>query len=194
MERPILTIASGNPKKVAEIEAMLGPLPLTVKRQPKELDIEETGSSYLENALLKAKAASKKTNNWTIADDSGLEVDCLSGKPGIYSARFAETNKKKIEKILGLIGDTPYRSARFHSLMVLCDQNGDLIAQAEGICWGEILKSPAYEGGEFESLLWIKEAQCTYGELNQQQLAKLGSRAKAARIIAPYLRKSFGIN
>ena len=173
---------------------MLGPLPLTVKRQPKELDIEETGSSYLENALLKAKAASKKTNNWTIADDSGLEVDCLSGKPGIYSARFAETNKKKIEKILALIGDTPYRSARFHSLMVLCDQNGDLIAQAEGICWGEILKSPAYEGGEFESLLWIKEAQCTYGELNQQQLAKLGSRAKAARIIAPYLRKSFGIN
>ena len=172
---------------------MLGPLPLTVKRQPKELDIEETGSSYLENALLKAKAASKKTNNWTIADDSGLEVDCLSGKPGIYSARFAETNKKKIEKILGLIGDTPYRSARFHSLMVLCDQNGDLIAQAEGICWGEILKLPAYEGGEFESLLWIKEAQCTYGELNQQQLAKLGSRAKAARIIAPYLRKSFGI-
>ena len=194
MERPILTIASGNPKKVAEIEAMLGPLPLRVKRQPKELDIEETGSSYLENALLKAKAASKKTNNWTIADDSGLEVDCLSGKPGIYSARFAETNKKKIEKILALIGDTPYRSARFHSLMVLCDQNGDLIAQAEGICWGEILKSPAYEGGEFESLLWIKEAQCTYGELNQQQIAKLGSRAKAARIIAPYLRKSFGIN
>ena len=69
----------------------------------------------------------------------------------------------------------------------------DLIKDSEGICWGELLHAPAYEGGEFESLFWVREAQCTYGELNQEQLSKLGSRGKAARAIAPFLRKEFHI-
>ena len=194
MTKPLLTIASGNPKKVAEIEAMLGPLPLNVQRQPTNLNVEETGTTYLENALLKAKEAAKITQSWTIADDSGLEVDSLNGQPGIYSARFAPSNKAKIQKILEAIGDSPYRSARFHSVMVLCDPKGNLIKDAEGICWGELLHSPAYQGGEFESLLWVREAQCTYGEFNEEQLLKLGSRGKAARAIAPYLRDAFKLN
>ena len=99
LTKPLLTIASGNPRKVAEIEAMLGPLPLNIQRQPGDLDVEETGSTYLENALLKGKAAAKITGSWSIADDSGLEVDALEGKPGIYSARFAESNQKKLQKI-----------------------------------------------------------------------------------------------
>ncbi len=191
---PLLTIASGNPRKVAEIEAMLGPLPLNIQKQPSGLDVEETGSTYLENALLKAQAAARITKSWAIADDSGLEVDALNGKPGIYSARFAKSNEDKLSKILDALGDTPYRSARFHSVMVLCNPKGDLIKDAEGICWGELLRTPAYKGGEFESLLWVKEAQCTYGEFTQEQLSKLGSRGKAARAIAPFLRESFGLN
>jgi len=192
--KPLLTIASGNPKKVAEIEAMLGPLPLRIQRQPSSLNVEETGSTYLENALLKAQEAAKIAQSWAIADDSGLEVDALNGKPGIYSARFAKSNEEKIKKILHAIGDNPYRSARFHSVMVLCDPKGNLIKDAEGICWGELLHSPAYKGGEFESLLWVREAQRTYGEFNHVQLLKLGSRGKAARAIAPYLRDAFQLN
>ncbi|WP_320664170.1 RdgB/HAM1 family non-canonical purine NTP pyrophosphatase [Prochlorococcus sp. MIT 1223] len=193
MSRPLITIASGNPRKVAEIEAMLGPLPLEVQRQPSELNIEETGTTYLENALLKAQAAAEITQSWTIADDSGLEVDALNGEPGIFSARFAKTNEEKIKKILYEIGDTPYRSARFCSVMVLCDPKGNHIKDSEGICWGEILKKPAYPNGEFESLFWIREAKCTYGELSQEQLSKLGSRGKAARELAPYLKKALKI-
>ncbi len=193
MTKPLLTIASGNPRKVAEIEAMLGPLPLEVQRQPSDLEVEETGSTYLENALLKGQAAARITNSWTIADDSGLEVDALSGEPGIYSARFAQSNEEKLKRLLNALGDTPYRSARFHSVMVLCDPEGNSIKNAEGICWGEILKAPVYQGGEFESLFWVKEAQCTYGELTQEQLSKLGSRGKAARAIAPYLLKELGL-
>ncbi|WP_320668427.1 RdgB/HAM1 family non-canonical purine NTP pyrophosphatase [Prochlorococcus sp. MIT 1307] len=194
MTRPLLTIASGNHKKVAEIEAMLGPLPLTIQRQPKDLEVEETGSTYLENALLKAKAVAKVTSSWVIADDSGLEVDALNGQPGIYSARFAKTNEKKLQKILDALGNSPYRSARFHSVMILCDPEGNPVKSAEGICWGELLKEPAYPGGEFESLFWVREAQCTYGELTQEQLSKLGSRGKAAREIAPYLRQALEIS
>ena len=98
MARPVLTIASGNPRKVAEIESMLGPLPIDVQRQPSHLDVEENGSSYLENALLKGQAAARLTKSWTIADDSGLEVDALNGAPGLFSARFAPSNEEKIRK------------------------------------------------------------------------------------------------
>ena len=193
MKKPLITIASGNPKKVAEIEAMLGPLPIEVKKQPSSLDVEETGKTYLDNALLKAKAAAKLTKSWTIADDSGLEIDSLGNAPGIFSARLAETNEKKIEKILTALGDSPYRSAKVCSVMVLCSNSGEIIQNTIGICWGEILKEPAYPNGEFESLFWVRETNCTYGELNNAQLSKHGSRGKAARELAPYLLKAIGI-
>ena len=193
MKKPLITIASGNPKKVAEIEAMLGPLPIEVKKQPSSLDVEETGKTYLDNAMLKAKAAAELTNTWTIADDSGLEIDSLGNAPGIFSARLAETNEKKIEKILAALGESPYRSAKVCSVMVLCNNRGELIKNTIGICWGEILRKPAYPNGEFESLFWVRETNCTYGELNTAQLSKHGSRGKAARELAPYLLKAIGI-
>ncbi len=173
---------------------MLGPLPIIVQRQPDYLDEEETGSTYLENALIKAKAAAKLTKTWTIADDSGLEVDALNGAPGIYSARFAESNEEKIKKLLQELSENPYRSAKFKSTMVLCDPKGNHINDSEGICWGELLTKPAYAHGEFESLFWVREANCTYGELSQEQLLRLGSRGKAARALAPYLREALGLN
>ncbi len=193
MKKPLITIASGNPKKVAEIEAMLGPLPIEVKKQPSSLDVEETGTTYLDNALLKAQAAAKLTGSWTIADDSGLEIDSLGNAPGIFSARLATTNEKKIEKILTALGDSPYRSAKVCSVMVLCNNRGELIKHTIGICWGEILKQPAYPNGEFESLFWVRETNCTYGELTNTQLSKHGSRGKAARELAPFLLKAIGI-
>ena len=193
MKKPLITIASGNPKKVAEIEAMLGPLPIEVKKQPSSLDVEETGKTYLDNAILKAKAAAELTNSWTIADDSGLEIDSLGNAPGIFSARLADTHEKKIEKILSALGDSPYRSAKVCSVMVLCTNTGVIVKNTIGICWGEILKKPAYPNGEFESLFWVRETNCTYGELNNAQLSKHGSRGKAARELAPYLLKAIGI-
>ena len=109
-----LTIATGNPIKVAEIEAMLGPLPLNVHRQPADLDVEETGSTYRENAELKANAAALRTGCWALADDSGLEVDALQGAPGLYSARYAEGNDAKVQRLLNELGDSPYRLSLIH--------------------------------------------------------------------------------
>ena len=189
-----LTIATANPTKVAEIEAMLGPLPINVQRQPDDLDVEETGSTYLENAELKASAAALRTNGWALADDSGLEVDSLQCAPGLFSARYAEGNDAKIQRVLSELGASLYRSACFRSTMVLCDPTGTCRAAAEGICWGELLNAPAYPGGGFESLLWVREARCTYGELNPAQLSRLGSRGKAARALAPQLRQLLGLN
>tara|TARA_B100000131_G_scaffold232106_1_gene223927 strand:+ start:613 stop:1197 length:585 start_codon:yes stop_codon:yes gene_type:complete len=189
----ILTIASGNPTKVSEISEMLNVLKLEVKKQPNHLNVEETGLSYFENALLKAKAAAKETNTWALADDSGLEVDFLDGRPGIYSARYAKNKHEKIKKLLKELGETPYRSARFISCMVLCNPEGELIKDSTGICWGEILKEIDYPKGEFESIFWVKEANCVYGKLSQSQLSKIGSRGKAARNLAPFLKKAMGV-
>ena len=193
MSLPILTIASGNPRKVSEISEMLNVLSLKVEKQPDNLKVEETGSTYFENALLKAKAASLETNTWALADDSGLEVDYLDGRPGIYSARYAKNNSEKIKKLIHELCDSPYRSARFISCMVLCDPSGNLIKESTGICWGEILKNPKYPNGEFESIFWVKEANCVYGELSLSQLSKLGSRGKAAKIMSPFLKKEIGL-
>ena len=172
---------------------MLDVLSLEVKKQPDSLNVEETGSTYFDIALLKAKAASLATRTWTLADDSGLEVDFLDGRPGIYSARYAKTNVEKLKKLINELSDTPYRSAKFISCMVLCDPEGNLVKDSTGICWGEILREPKYPNGEFESVFWVKEANCVYGELNQSQLSKLGSRGKAARHIAPFLKKEIGL-
>ena len=193
MTYPVLTIASGNTRKVSEISEMLGVLSLKVQRQPEYLNVEETGNTYFENALLKAKAASLETKTWALADDSGLEVDYLDGRPGIYSARYAKTNLEKINKLINELGDTPYRSARLISCMVLCSPLGDLVKDSQGICWGEILKKPKYPNGEFESIFWVKESNCVYGELTQSQLSKLGSRGKAAKIMSPFLKKELGL-
>ena len=194
MSLPILTIASGNPRKVSEISEMLDVLSLIVKKQPDSLAVEETGSTYFENALLKAKAASLATKTWSLADDSGLEVDYLDGRPGIYSARYANNNVEKLNKLIEDLNEIPYRSAKFITCMVLCDPKGNLVKDSTGMCWGEILKKPKYPDGEFESIFWVKEANCVYGELSQSQLSKLGSRGKAAKIIAPFLKKEIGLD
>ena len=194
MGHPVLTIASGNPHKVAEIERMLGPLPVDVRRQPDDLDVEETGSTYLENARLKAKAAAVRTGTWTLADDSGLEVDALNGAPGLYTARFAPSNEAKLERLIEALGDEPYRTACFRSAMVLCNPEGVCMEEAEGVCWGEVLTAPAYPGAGIESLFWVREARCSYGQLNDSQLARLGSRGKAARVLAPRLRRCLNLD
>ena len=194
MNKTSLIIASGNQQKVSEISEMLNVLNLNVRKQPDSLNVEETGKTYLENALLKARAASIKTSSWALADDSGLEVDFLEDKPGIFSARYAKNNSEKIKKLLNELGDTPYRSARFISCMVLCNPEGEFVKESTGICWGEILRKPKYPNGEFESIFWVKEANKVYGELNDSQLSKLGSRGKAARELAPFLKKELGLS
>ena len=180
--------------KVAEIEAMLGPLPLDVQLQPADLDVEETGSTYLENARLKATVAALRTEGWSLADDSGMEVDGLNGAPGLFSARYADNDPAKIQRVLDELGPSPYRSACFRSTMVLSNPQGQCVASAEGVCWGELLTAPAYPGGGYESLLWVREAGCTYGAMNTMQLSRLGSRGKAARALATALRHHLNLH
>jgi len=186
---PVLVIASGNAHKVAEITAMLDAVELQVRRQPEGLEIEETGSTYLENARLKATEVARLTGQWALADDSGLEVDALGGEPGLYSARYAATDPERIARLLRELGDSPYRSASFNSAMVLASPEGEVVLEAEGICRGEILSAPQGHGGGYDPIFWVREARMTYAQMPAHLRDKLGSRGKAARALAPELKR-----
>ena len=190
---PLLVIASGNPHKVAEISAMLGAVDLEVRQQPEGLEIEETGTTYLANARLKAETVARLTGHWALADDSGLEVDALGGAPGLYSARYAPTDHERIHRLLHELGDTPYRSASFNSAMALADPSGTTVLEAEGICRGEILTAADGHGAGYDPLFWVREAGMTYARMGQHLKDRLGSRGKAARAMAPGLKRLLGL-
>jgi len=190
---PALVIASGNPHKVAEISAMLDVVDLEVRQQPDGLEIEETGSTYLENARLKAETVARLTGTWALADDSGIEVDALGGAPGIYSARYGATDHERIHRLLKELGDSLYRGASFRSAMVLADPEGQVVLEAQGICRGEILTAPEGHGGGYDPIFWVREAGMTYAQMGQHLKDKLGSRGKAARALAPGLKQLLGL-
>lgn len=190
----VLVIASGNPAKVSEIGQMLSDVGLEVHRQPDGLEIEETGLTYLENARLKAATVARLTGQWALGDDSGLEVDALGGQPGLYSARYADSDPERIARLLEELGATPYRSASFNSAMALADPNGVIQAESQGICRGEILLTPSGQGSGYDPIFWVREAGASYAHLTAHQRLKLGSRGKAARSMAPQLRIALGID
>ena len=119
-----LVLATGNPGKVNELANMLSSLNINVVPQSdfNVSDVAETGTTFVENAIIKARHAAKITGLPAIADDSGLEVDGLNGAPGVYSARFAgkgASDQDNIDKLLADLGDNPNRRARFWCVLVL---------------------------------------------------------------------------
>ena len=190
----VLVIASGNAHKVTEISAMLEGTAVDVRQQPRGAEVEETGSTYAATARLKAEAIAALTGSWTLADDSGLEVDALGGAPGIYSARYAPTDHERIHRLLHELGDSPYRSARFVSAMALADPRGQVVLEALGVCHGLILSRPQGHGPGYDPIFFVREAGSSYAEMGSHLKSKLGSRGKAARSIAPGLRQLLGLD
>ena len=188
-----LVIASGNPHKVAEISAMLDLPGLEVLLQPAGLEIEETGATYAANARLKAETVARLTGSWALADDSGLEVDALDGRPGLFSARYGPSDPERIHRLLKELGDSIYRGASFNSAMALADPSGTTVLEAEGVCRGEILTAPQGHGGGYDPIFWVREAGMSYAEMNQHLRDRLGSRGKAARAIADGLKHLLGV-
>lgn len=194
-----IVLASGNKGKLREFAQLFATLDIEVVPQSdfNVPEAEETGLTFVENAIIKARNASKHTGLPAIADDSGIEVDALQGKPGIYSARFAGKNasdKENLNLLLDSLQDKPNaeRTARYQCLLVYMEHENDptpLISQAS---WeGRILTEPVGDGGfGYDPIFWVDETQCSAAELAADQKHAISHRGKALRIFAEQFQKT----
>jgi XTP/dITP diphosphohydrolase len=185
-----LVLASGNFGKLREFRELLAPLGYEVVAQSAfdVPDVEETGLTFIENALLKAREACRVSGLPSLADDSGLEVDALDGQPGIHSARFAGEPKddgRNNQRLLELLAEAPsgQRSARYWCVVVLMRHPGDPVPIIVQRSWeGEILTQPSGEGGfGYDPLFQISELGKTAAELSAEQKNQLSHRGRATR-------------
>jgi len=183
-----IVVASGNSGKLRELSKLLSGLEFELLTQTScgVNSIEETGRSFLDNALLKARHASRKTGLPAIADDSGLEVDALGGAPGIYSARYAgpsatdaDNNAKLIRSLAGVPADR--RGARYRCVLAFVrtgDETSPLIA--EGLWQGQIVDPPRGQGGfGYDPHFWLPAIGKTAAELDRDTKNALSHRGQA---------------
>jgi XTP/dITP diphosphohydrolase len=193
-----LVVATRNRHKTREIQHILGPefRVRDLGAHPEVSEIRESGTSFEENAKLKALAASRQLPALVIADDSGLGVDALGGAPGIYSARYAGANateRNKIGKLLRELARVPathhLRRARFRCVVTLA-RNGNLLGTFEGIVEGRIADEARGDSGFGYDPIFIPDGfEQTFGEMPAEVKNAISHRAKAIRALADRLRR-----
>lgn len=189
-----LVLATGNAGKVAELQHMLGTTQATahwhVRPQSEWTfpEAEETGTTFVENAIIKARHACEQTGLPAIADDSGLAVAALDGAPGVYSARYAGSqanDQDNINKLLNALSQTasPDRQAHFHCALVYMqsvDDPAPLIC--EGRWNGAILQEPTGDSGfGYDPVFWVPEKQCSAAQLSKAEKQDISHRGQALK-------------
>ncbi len=183
-----IVLATGNPGKVKELSQLLSQHNIKIVPQSdfNVPDVPETGTTFVENAIIKARHAAKLTGLAAIADDSGLEVDALNGEPGVYSARYAgdnATDEKNNAKLLNELKDikADKRTARFHCVLVyLRHEHDPTPVICHGVWEGSILTEPRGEQGfGYDPLFWQESLQLSSAELDRDVKNSLSHRGKA---------------
>ncbi len=185
-----LVVATSNPGKLRELEKYLADLDWELVLKPQELEIEETGDTFVKNARLKASQVAIATNNWAIADDSGLQVDALNGAPGVYSARYGATDPQRIGRLLKELGDQTNRGAQFTCAIAIARPDGTIVLESEGICRGEILDQIRGNGGfGYDPIFYVPPLQLTFAEMTTEVKRSISHRGKALAGLLPQLEK-----
>jgi XTP/dITP diphosphohydrolase len=183
-----VVLATNNPGKIREMQALLEPLGMEILAQSEfdVLPVAETGHSFVENAIIKARHAAKTTGLPAIADDSGLLVDILDGAPGIYSARFAGINATDAENLELLIRQVdaaglPQPAARFHCAMAYLRDAGDALPVLSQASWrGHIVTRPRGSNGfGYDPIFFVPTHQCTSAELPPAVKNRISHRGQA---------------
>jgi XTP/dITP diphosphohydrolase len=160
-----------------------------------EQDVEETGSTFRENSVLKARAYAAETGLLTLADDSGLEVDALSGAPGVYTARYGGEGLTAVQRYQKLLNDIktvpdPQRAARFRCVIVLAAPDGTVLGESEGVCEGRIAQTPAGDNGfGYDPVFYLPQFNKTMAQLPAAQKHQISHRGRAVQAIVPRLRE-----
>tara|TARA_Y100000991_G_scaffold1290_1_gene1003 strand:+ start:1959 stop:2549 length:591 start_codon:yes stop_codon:yes gene_type:complete len=187
-----LVIASGNKGKIGEFKKLLDDFPIDLLTQPVGFDIEETGSTFMENARIKAIAVSQATGNLSLADDSGLSVEALGGAPGIYSSRYASSDKQRIEKLLAELKPFSNRKAKFEC--ALCIASGEkVLIEVSGFCEGLITFFPKGQNGfGYDPIFEVSGLGETYAEMDHEKKKHIGHRGNAFKLLIPKLKQLLG--
>jgi XTP/dITP diphosphohydrolase len=190
-----IVLASGNPGKIREIQAILADHPIVPQSAFNVIDAEETGSTFVENAILKARNAALHCQLPAIADDSGLVVDALNGAPGVFSARYAgagASDQDNVDKLLRELEGLPaeLRTARFICVMVFMEHAHDpcpVIAQ--GVWEGRILDHAVGENGfGYDPVFWVPERHCASAELAPDVKNSLSHRGQALKTLTALIK------
>ena len=188
-----LVVATGNPGKLKEMQEYLTGLPWELELKPADLDIEETGTTFMANARIKATEVAKALEKWAIADDSGLMVDALDGAPGIYSARYGKDDRDRISRLLRELGNTENRQAKFICAIAIASPDGKIALETEGICPGEILTTPRGNGGfGYDPIFYVPTEKQTFAEMPPAIKGKVSHRGVAFVQLMPDLKKLSG--
>lgn len=196
-----LLVASHNRGKLRELSELLRDIPVVIRCLedfPQLNPVEETGRTFVENASLKAAGYAKQTHLLTIADDSGLEVNALSGRPGVFSARYAgpgAPDELRIQKLLSELSSlsSERRSARFRCSVAVANEEGEIIHLSSGVCEGRIAIAPRGMAGFGYDPIFIPEGfQQTFGELKPEIKNHVSHRARALVGAIEFLRSLTG--
>ncbi|WP_420632299.1 RdgB/HAM1 family non-canonical purine NTP pyrophosphatase [Candidatus Leptofilum sp.] len=192
-----LLVATHNKGKVVEFAEMLADLEiewLGLDDVGVMQDVEESGTTFRENSVLKARAYAAETGLLTLADDYGLEVDALDGAPGVYTARYGGvglTAVQRYQKLLTAIQHVPepQRAARFRCVIVLAAPDGTILGESEGVCEGRIALAPVGDGGfGYDPIFYLPTHQQTMAQLSPAEKHKISHRGRAVQAIVPRLR------
>ncbi len=187
-----LIIASSNPGKIKEFKKLLSFLPINISPQPEDLNVIETGTTFAENARIKALSVAALTDKFSLADDSGLSVEALDGAPGIYSARYADSDEERIKRLLKEIEPFENRNAIFIAALCLVSQEGKVLLEVEGKCEGFIVdKARGNNGFGYDPIFEVKSIGLTFAEMNKEQKEKFSHRGKAFKALLPGIKKIF---
>jgi XTP/dITP diphosphohydrolase len=201
MRRPVrLLVATRNQGKLREYQELLAGLPVELTYLDGEgivEEVEETGNTFAENAVLKAQRYALISGLLTLADDSGLEVDALGGEPGVHSARYAgagATDEDRYRLLLEKMRDVPpdERSARFRCVIAVAEPKGGTYT-AEGVCEGEIGFGPQGDFGfGYDPVFWLRGRGRTMAQLPPEEKNRISHRARAAQAMRPVLERLVG--
>jgi XTP/dITP diphosphohydrolase len=187
---PPLIVATSNPGKLKEMQAYLTDRPdWQLRLKPPELEIDETGQTFMENARLKASQVAQALGEWAIADDSGLAVDALNGAPGLYSARYGSSDGDRIARLLAELGHATNRAAQFICAVAMARPDGTIALEAEGVCPGEILYAPrGAQGFGYDPIFYVPEHQLTFAEMPASLKHEISHRGRAFQLLLPKLQ------
>jgi XTP/dITP diphosphohydrolase len=185
-----VVVATGNPGKLAELKVYLQVLDWELAMKPDDLEVEETGQTFLENARLKASQVAIATQQWAIADDSGLSVMALNGAPGVFSARYGHSDADRIERVLRELGDAEDRRAEFVCAIALARPDGTIAIETEGRCPGQIMREGKGAGGfGYDPIFFVQTQGKTFAEMSNAEKERYSHRGIAFEQLMPKLQQ-----